>query len=653
MLDYTVPSPADFEAAQRDTIAACDAIVDGIVAVQPDAKTFANTMLPLEDAYDLLEKAQGRYGFMAYVAEDAAVRNGADTLRETLEKYAIELGFREDLYAAVLAFARTHQAARLTGEDRRLLDWTLRDYKRDGFGLPEEERQRVRELKGRLVELDVAFRRNIDTWDDAIFVTREELAGLPDAYIQNLRTEQRDGETLYRVSLDYPEMYPFLDNAESEELRRELTIKNYRKGGRENVKLLEEALSVRQSLARTLGYESWAAYVLELRMAKTPQAVVDFMAQLRQQVQEKRDRDIEGMREAKRTHTNDPNAALELWDWRFYHNQLLKTRFAVDDFAVAQYFPLDAVLDGLFDTMQTLLGVRFEAVEPANAWHLEVRLYKVFDAQDGSEIAYFFMDLFPRPNKFGHAAAFTLEGGRRLPDGSYQQPVSAIVANFTKPSATQPSLLRHGEVVTLFHEFGHILHQTLTRAARARFAGTNTETDFVEAPSQMLEHWVWRPEVLAGFSRHVETGEPLPSDLLESMIAAKNLDSGVFTMRQLYFGELDMAYHGPGAAKDTTAVARELHPIMGFPAPDDTYWQAGFGHLFGYDAGYYGYKWSEVFADDMFTRFEAAGPLNQSLGLEYRRKVLERGGSIDGDVLVREFLGREPNNEAFLKNLGL
>jgi thimet oligopeptidase len=282
-----------------------------------------------------------------------------------------------------------------------------------------------------------------------------------------------------------------------------------------------------------------------------------------------------------------------------------------------------------------------------------VRLYKVFDAQDGSEIAYFFMDLFPRPNKFGHAAAFTLEGGRRLPDGSYQQPVSAIVANFTKPSATQPSLLRHGEVVTLFHEFGHILHQTLTRAARARFAGTNTETDFVEAPSQMLEHWVWRPEVLAGFSRHVETGEPLPSDLLESMIAAKNLDSGVFTMRQLYFGELDMAYHGPGAAKDTTAVARELHPIMGFPAPDDTYWQAGFGHLFGYDAGYYGYKWSEVFADDMFTRFEAAGPLNQSLGLEYRRKVLERGGSIDGDVLVREFLGREPNNEAFLKNLGL
>ncbi|HWC31302.1 MAG TPA: M3 family metallopeptidase, partial [Dehalococcoidia bacterium] len=522
-----------------------------------------------------------------------------------------------------------------------------------GFGLPTEDRQRVRELKQRLVELDVAFRRNIDAWEDAILVNREDLAGLPDSYIDNLKTEQRNGDTLYRVSLDYPEMYPFLDNAESEELRRELMIKNYRKGGVENIKLLEEAIAVRDELARILEYESWAAYVLELRMAKQPESVRDFLTDLRAKVDPKRVLDVEGMREAKRVHTNDGSAEVQLWDFRFYHNYLMKTRFAVNDFEVAKYFPLDAVLEGLFDTMQTLLNVRFEPVEPANAWHPDVKLYRLLDGVDGSEVAYFYMDLFPRANKFGHAAAFTLRGGRTLPDGTYQQPVSAIVANFTKPTATQPSLLRHTEVVTLFHEFGHILHQTLTRAERLRFSGTRTERDFVEAPSQMLEHWVWRPEVLAGFSRHVETGEPLPQDLLDSMIAAKNLDSGVFAMRQLYFSELDMAYHGPGAKKDTTAIARDLHPIMGFPAPEDTYWQAGFGHLFGYDAGYYGYKWSEVFADDMFTRFEAAGPLNTELGLEYRRTVLERGGAVDGDVLVRDFLGREPNSEAFLRNLGL
>jgi thimet oligopeptidase len=656
MIDYTVPTPEAIEAAQRDAVAQSDAIVAEVVALPAGAHTFANTMLRLEEVYDLLEQAQGHFGFMGYVAESDAVRGAADQLREALEKYDIELGFRDDLYAAVMAFAQTDEARSLQGEAKRLLEWQLRDYKRDGFGLPVEQRQRVRELKQRLVELDVAFRRNIDTYEDAILVSREDLAGLPDSYIDGLRTEQSNGDTLYRVSLDYPEMYPFLDNAESEELRRELMIKNYRKGGPGNVTLLEEAIAVRDELAHILGYESWAAYILELRMAKSPETVSAFLADLRDKVEPKRSRDLEGMRDAKRAHTQDPAAEVQLWDWRFYHNYLLKDRFAVDDFAVAQYFPLDAVLKGLFDTMQTLLSVRFEPVEPANAWHPDVKLYQVFDAAAAgsqSPIAYFYMDLFPRANKFGHAAAFTLSGGRRLADDSYQTPVSAIVANFTKPTTNQPSLLRHTEVVTLFHEFGHILHQTLTRSDRLRFSGTRTERDFVEAPSQMLEHWVWRPEILASFSRHVETGQPLPQDLLDAMIAAKNLDSGVFTLRQVYFAELDLAYHSEGAEKDTTAIARELHPIMGFPAPDDTYWQAGFGHLFGYDAGYYGYKWSEVFADDMFTRFEAAGPLDQALGREYRAAVLERGGAVDGDVLVRDFLGREPTSEAFLKNLGL
>ena len=652
MIDFTVPTVTEIEGAQQDAVAQVDAIVAEIVAAE-GPRSFANTLLRLEDAYDVLERAQGRHGFMGYVAEDKTVRGAADQLREALEKYEIELGFHEDLYGAVTTYADTAEARSLTGEAQRLLEWTLRDYKRDGFGLPPEQRGRVRELKQRLVELEILFRRNIDAYDDAILVRREELAGLPQTYIEGLRTEERNGDTFYRVSLDYPEMYPFLDNAESEALRRELMIKNYRKGGLENVELLEEAIGVRDELARLLGYESWAAYVLELRMAKTPTAVRGFLADLGAKVEPKRARDVEAMREAKRAHTGDPTAEVQLWDWRFYHNYLLKTRYAVDDFEVAKYFPLDAVLGGLFETMQTLLNVRFEAVAPANTWHEDVKLYGVRDVVDDSEVAYFYMDLFPRPNKYGHAAAFTLLGGRALVDGSYQKPVSAIVANFTKPTESQPSLLRHTEVVTLFHEFGHILHQTLTRTGRLHFSGTRTERDFVEAPSQMLEHWVWRPEVLTSFSRHVETGALLPQDLLASMLAAKNLDSGVFATRQLYFAELDMAYHGEGAVKDTTSIARELHPIAGFTAPEDTYWQAGFGHLFGYDAGYYGYKWSEVFADDMFTRFEEVGPLNVALGLEYRRVVLERGGSVDGDVLVREFLGREPNSEAFLKNLGL
>ncbi|MCZ7576628.1 MAG: Zn-dependent oligopeptidase [Dehalococcoidia bacterium] len=386
-------------------------------------------------------------------------------------------------------------------------------------------------------------------------------------------------------------------------------------------------------------------------MAGTRGAVETFLADLRGKVAVKAAADLEEMRALAKERTG--NGEVNIWDWRYWHNELLKTKYAVDDFEVAKYFPLDAVIAGMFDVYQTLLGVRFREAPAAPRWHADVRAFDITEAGGGEAFARFYMDLFPRPNKFGHAAAFTLRRGRLLADGSYQQPVSAIVANFTKPAATQPSLLRHTEVVTFFHEFGHIMHQTLTRARRARFSGTQTERDFVEAPSQMLEHWCWEPDVLAGFSRHFETGEPLPQELVGAMVAAKNLNSGVMTLRQLFFATLDLAYHAPGFAGDSTATVRELHGITAFPYTEGTHFQSGFGHLFGYDAGYYGYLWSHVFGDDMYTRFEATSPLDTAAGMHYRKTILERGGTVDGSQLVRDFLGREPNNAAFLRGLGL
>ena len=289
-----------------------------------------------------------------------------------------------------------------------------------------------------------------------------------------------------------------------------------------------------------------------------------FLADLRERVAVKAEADLALMAEVK-------GGPVDIWDWRYCHDQLLQTRYAVDDFEVAQYFPLDACLEGLFAVCQQLLGVRFEARPDAPVWHEDVQAFDVYEADGDEAFARFYMDLFPRPNTFGHAAAFTLRSGRRLPDGSYQKPVSAIVANFTKPSADAPSLLRHSEVETLFHEFGHILHQTLTQATYSRFSGTRTERDFVEAPSQMLEHWVWDREVLASFTRHHETGEPLPDSLLDSMLAAKTLSSGITTLRQLYFSHLDQAYHAPGFGGDSTAATEELHEITSFPyTPGDT-----------------------------------------------------------------------------------
>jgi thimet oligopeptidase len=649
--DFASLTPETLEAICRDAMAECDAALDAIAAIPAGERTAANTLLALEEAAQAPSRASGMFAFMSYVSPDAPLREKARDMDTELDKYFVGLSFREDLYAALREFAATPEAAALEGEDARFLQFELRDFRRNGLELEPEKRAELRRIFDRLVEVGVAFRTAIDEWDDGLELALEQLAGLPDAFIDGLRkTTGNDRVERYRVSLDYPELHPFMANAEDASLRRDLFERDQRKGGPGNVALLEEAIALRDQAAAILGYESWAAYVVEERMAGSPRAVDAFFASLRDPLQAKGERDLEAMRALKTGHTGDET--VNIWDWRYYHNRAMREGYEVDEFAVAEYFPLEACLRGLFDATQALLGVRFERNESAPRWHPDVDAFDVFKAGGTEPFARFYMDLFPRSAKYGHAAAFTLQRGRRLTDGSYQLPISAIVANFTKPSASAPSLLRHSELVTLWHEFGHILHQVMTRAARSRFSGTATERDFVEAPSQMLEHWCWEPAILQSFARHYQTGEPIPTDLVDRMIAARNLNSGIIYLRQLYFGVLDFAYHTPGFDGDSTATARDLHALTGFPFPPGTHFQSGFGHLFGYDAGYYGYLWSQVFGDDMYTRF-APDPLSGSVGAEYRRLILERGGSVDGGAMVREFLGREPGRDAFLREIGL
>ncbi len=645
LFDYRSVTADTVGAACDETLRRCDALIDALAAA--GSRSFANTLMPLEEIGDLLGQAGGRYGFLAHVTPDPEVRRAALANEERLDRYAAALGFREEIDRALRDFAGTLEGQSLSGDAARLLERSLRDFRRSGMHLPAERRARIQTLQERLVTLGIEFRHNIDDVDDALLLTREQLAGLPEAYIQRLRTEEGPDGRRYRVSLDYPELHPFLDSADDRDLREALFRKNRNRAAEPNLPLLDEAIAARDEIATTLGYPSWADYVLEIRVAKTSQAALKFLTDLEPRVHIKADQDLQLLRDT------GAAATVAAWDWRYDTQRVLRERYHVDPFQVAEHFPLEAVLDGLFSVYQTLVGVRFLPRAQANAWDPDVRLFDIVDAANDRLVAHFYADLYPRPNKYGHAAAFTLRGGRRLPDGSYQRPVSAIVANFTKPGPDSPSLLRHSEVLTLFHEFGHILHQTLTQSRYLRFAGTQVERDFVEAPSQMLEHWCWSPTVLASFSRHYRSGDPLPADLVQRMVAARNVSSGLATLRQIYFARLDLAYHGPGARKDTDGIARDLHPITALPFPEDTHFQAGFGHLFGYDAGYYGYLWSRVYGDDMFTRFQRAGLDDHDVGLAYRRLILEPGGSRDGDALVRDFLGREPTPDAFLHHLGL
>jgi thimet oligopeptidase len=301
-----------------------------------------------------------------------------------------------------------------------------------------------------------------------------------------------------------------------------------------------------------------------------------------------------------------------------------------------------------------VFGLDYARVEDACAWHPDVYLYEIRNAGSTEPIAYFYADLFPREGKFGHAAAFPLITGQLLEDGTYRKPVAAIVANFTKPSEETPSLLKHDEALTLFHEFGHILHFCLTTVDVRRFAGFDTEWDFVEAPSQIMEHWMWQPQVLSRFARHHETDEPIPVDLVDRLVAARDLNIGLFTMRQVFLGKFDLNLHASEETVDVETAAREAYKLTGFPYFEGTHFGASFGHLMGgYDAGYYGYLWSKVYGDDMFSVFAEEGVLSPAVGRRYRTEVLATGHSRDAMDHLRAFLGREPSTEAFLVNLGL
>jgi thimet oligopeptidase len=283
-----------------------------------------------------------------------------------------------------------------------------------------------------------------------------------------------------------------------------------------------------------------------------------------------------------------------------------------------------------------------------------VRLYEIRDRSSGAPIAYFYADLHPREGKFGHAAAFSMVVGHRAADGTWVTPVSTIAANFTPPSGDRPALLKHAEVQTLFHEFGHILHMSLTRAEFPRFSGAETEWDFVEAPSQIMEHWTWEPSVLDRFARHYATGEPIPPDLAEQMLRSRWVNTAIKIGVQAFYGGIDLALHAEPEAPDVEAALRRTYATTGMPYPEGTFFLAGFGHLLGgYDAGYYGYLWAQVIGDDMFGRFAREGILSPEVGAEYRREILEPNGSRDADELVRAFLGREPSNDEFLRLRGM
>jgi thimet oligopeptidase len=605
---------------------------------------FEKTALAFELALAQFSRQMTHVLFLKDVSPDAQLRAAAAACDTQIQQYFVDVFAREDLFGAL----KSCENGVTDPLEKRLVDEHLTAFRRNGLELSPTLRKTFIEKKKRLVEVEEEFGKRLIEWAEVLWLEKNELAGLPPDYIKNL--ECVDGR--FKIKLDYPHYFTFMENAKSDSAKASLEQKFFNRGGERNAQLLEEAIRIRAELASRLGYQTHAEFVLNRRMAKKPAAVSEFLNRLEPALKSKATQELtELLKEKKKEHPDATRVTSS--DWRYYDNQLRKNRYNVDTQLIREYFPTEHVVTEMFKLYQTLFGVTFVPIPNAQAWHADVKLYAI--EREGNVSAYFYTDLYPREGKYGHAAAFQLVSGYRRADGNYEAPVAAMVANFDPPSTNQPSLLSHDSVETLFHEFGHIMHQTLTTAKYATFSGTAVKTDFVEAPSQMLENWVWNAETLTKLSAHwKESSKKLPTEMLRSLIDAKMLNSAIRYLRQVSFAKIDLAYH-TSREVDSTKIYREItEDVMMIPLSPDTRPQASFGHLMGgYDAGYYSYLWSEVFAEDMFTRFQKEGLLNPTVGKDYLTNILEPGGTRDPHELLESFLKREPNEAAFLKSLGL
>lgn len=634
-----------------------NASIAKIIAIPDASRTFTNTIAALDETFAKFENDTQMVIFMSNVHPDADIRDASTKAEEKFLNFMVDVWKREDLYKAVKAFADTKPT--LKGDEARLLSFILRDYRRSGLSLTADKRAELATIEKEIGKLIIDFNKNTAEDESAVMLTKEELKGMPESFIANLP----NNNGVYICNMQAPTYMPLLENAELESTRQKVWMTHKRRAGTKNIAVLEKVLKLRAVQAKLLGYQNNADYEIEARMAKEPETVREFYKTLAPLVREKAKQDFAEFEAAKRIQSGDAKSTLKPWDFAFIKNHLQKTKYAVDQEAIQQYFPMERVVDGLFSITQSLYGLEYKDVTASRGgtaerplWHEDVRLYEVYDKATKKMLGEFYLDMYPRDNKYNHAAQWGLVQHSISSGGKETTPLAALVCNFTKPTADKPSLLQHSEVETFFHEFGHCLHTIVSESRFHRFAGTSVERDFVEAPSQMFENWVWDADCLAVFARHYKTNEPLPRSLLDGMIAAKNLGSGLDAENQFYYGLTDLNYESTSdGVVDTTKMATDLYPqIQSYNfRPEGTYYQAAFGHLMHYNAGYYGYMWSLVYACDMFQRFKELGMLSPEAGKYYRDKIISKGGTKDGMDLVRDYLGREPNLEAFVKELGL
>ena len=646
-----------FKLAIQEAKKEIDAIVNN-----PDGPTFQNTIEALDFSGEQLDRISSVFFNLNSAETNDEIQKIAQEVSPLLSEFSNDIALNETLFKRVKSVHDIKESLNLTTEQATLLDKKYKSFSRNGANLPEDKKLKLREIDKKLSQLKLKFGENVlaETNKFEMLITdKKELSGLPEGTVEAAKqlAESKNKEG-WLFTLDYPSYIPFMTYADNRALRKKLAIasgkKGFHKDALDNQENVLNIAKLRFERAKLLGYKTHAHFVLEERMAKTPEKVESFLNELLQKAKPAaliEFKELESF--AKELDAIDH---LEKWDGAYYAEKLKQKLFDLDDEKLKPYFKLENVINGVFNVSEKLYGLQFKEINDIDKYHDDVLTYKVSN-EKGDLISIFYADFFPRPGK-RNGAWMTSYKPQSIKNGINERPHISIVCNFTKPTKSKPSLLTFNEVTTLFHEFGHALHGMLANTTYPSLSGTSVYWDFVELPSQVLENWCYEKEALELFATHYETGEVIPMDLVKKIKDSVTFHEGMQTLRQISFGLLDMSWHGLNPSKINDVKTHELEAFENtklYPDVADNCMSTSFSHIFqgGYSSGYYSYKWAEVLDADAFEYFKEAGIFNKEVATKFKDIILSQGGTEDPMVLYKRFRGHEPQPEALLKRAGL
>ena len=642
-------------------IAEAKAEIDAIVSNQEEP-TFENTIEAMEVAGQTLNNVAGIFFNLMEADTDDQMQQIAEQVSPMLTDYSMYVSLNAELFKRVKTVYEKRHELGLAPDQMKLLEDNYKSFVRGGANLSDEEKELYSKWSEELSLITLQFSKNVLAATNAYVLNitdSTQLGGLPE-FVKTMAAETAAEKGLegWAFTLDAPSYSPFLKYSTERELRRQIwTAYNTRAigGEHDNTDIVKKIVDLRIKIANILGYETYADYALEERMAKTRTTVNEFIKNLLEPSMAYAKKDVADVYAyAKKNGFED--SELKSWDFSYWSEKYQQAEYSLSAEELKPYFQLESCIDAVLGLATRLYGITFKELDNVPVYHEDVKVYEVNDA-DGRHLALFYADFFPRASKRG-GAWMTEFRGQSIVDGVERRPFISTVMNFTKPTADAPALITHDELVTFLHEFGHALHGIFAEGRYGSLTGTNVSRDFVELPSQIMENWAFEPDYLNSFAKHYQTGEPIPAELIEKVVAAKNYLAGYAQVRQLHFGYLDMAWHSLTELPAESAVEFEqktLAPYAVMPAVEGSAFSTSFSHIFsgGYSAGYYSYKWAEVLEADAFSLFKEKGIFNTEVSHSFRENILSKGGSEDADVIYRNFRGHDPQPEALMEKLGL